>query len=259
MGPSTKAWLGAAVAVSVAILGAGCSSSSDDSSASTTTSTATGPTTTTLTTVTTGGEPVDVSSGDLPPTPISSILKLTSRYDPLGQPVDFDETAFGIPAGSVTAAWYPVDGYWAVYFQGLTPEQAGDKCLESDGWRPDPDGGFGSVVPSPLPTTSASPYSAGACQAFTQVPTKLLTGSVTGTSFILPWRELPPGSLHLCGTNAVVLTSTIRSSHPGLLSAAIGQTLSDGSVQVMGGGRGAGYPGDRLPPAIDVSGCKTIG
>lgn len=230
--------------------GAGCSSSGDDSFATSTTTSGAS-----TTTVTTPLEPVDVSNGDLPPTPISSILKLTSRYDPLGQPVDFDETAFGIPAGSVTAAWYPVDGYWAVYFQGLTPEQAGGKCLESDSGL----GGDFGPPPPPLPTTSASPYSAGACEALTRVPYKILTGSVTGTSFILPWRELPPGSLHLCGTNAVVLTSTIRSSHPGLLSAAIGQTLSDGSVQVMGGGRGAGYPGDRVPPAIDVSDCQTIG
>lgn len=218
-------WLRTLVAGVLVVGGlAACSDDGDD--AESTTTQASGPTSsaglTTTTTrattkTTTAGELVDVSGGDLPETPLTVGL-LRREGTSIG---------FGVPAGSVTAAWYPVDDDWAVHFQGLTPEQANGKCLRA----------------FPVTTTAgtlhpASPYGAGACDGDTRV------------------SLLPPGSLRLCGNKAIILVSDVHVDEPGpSMGAGLDRVLDDGSIQSLWGYVGVGLGS---VPALDVSLCETI-
>lgn len=223
MGPSSRARLSIAAVITVLVLGAGCSSSSDDSSATTTTTTAaSSASTTTLTTE--PAEPVDVSSGDLPPTPVSFVLDqagFISKFD------EFDPEVFGVPAGSVTAAWYRTTYGLAVWFGNLTLEQATNKCLGA--WA-NAVGGYGAG-------------GTNAC-AYRTIP---------------PATGEPAGSVYLCaGGSIILMTGIALPPDSGDLTAQIIQNVAPPALPlVMRGDISAGtYPD---VPAIDLSGCPRIG
>lgn len=187
--------------------GEGDDAASTTAKATSTTSPAGLTTTTTRTTSHTARAvgPVDVSDGDLPQTPLT--VGLTRR--------EGTDAGLGVPAGSVTAAWYPVDDHWAVHFQGLTPEQATGKCLKAFAVAV----GVGTLEP-------ASPYGAGACDGHTRV------------------SLLPPGSLRLCGNKAIILVSGVRVDTPGIPmiligcdSVSCGEGYTEATIQLSRNGK----------------------
>jgi len=220
MGHRGAAWLGMLLA-GVLVVGvlAACGDDGDDEASTTTEASSTTPSTEASTTTTTE-EAVDVSSGDLPPTQAFALDRYGVDYPGEGA---FDEARFGVPPGSVSAAWYRVGRVWAMHFQGLSPEQANGKCL-------------GTMTEA---TFTPRPYGPGACG---DLPAEF---------------SLPPGSLRLCGNKAIILTTELSFQGPLLgVGAQIQQLLDDGtSHQSM-----YGIPSHPIGavPAIDVSNCETI-
>lgn len=223
----TRRSVGVVVALA-ALVAAGCGSSKSASTATTASpQTTVAPGTSSSSVAGTGAQtsaptgPVDVQSGDFPDTPIIATLDQTYRNHGLS----FSATDFAVPAGSVTAAWYIVGETWAVYYRGLTKEQAIDKCP-----------GNSIKTATDFEHVTNSPYGALACKNF--------TGEV-----------LPPGSLHLCGGTAIVYTTAIPTSATGTLYGRLEQGLFDGSIQGMTSAINANTV---YVPTIDVSRCDVI-
>ena len=208
-----------------AMVAAGCASSkatSETSAASTTSSESSQTSTPASAAPTTGpGAVVDVSTTDFPDTPMTAALNQPYRNHGL----TFDSTSFAIAPGVVTAAWYIVGDSWAVYYRGLTPETALGKC---------PGNAIGGA--SGFEHVTNSPYGANACQGF-------------------PGVVLPPGSLHLCASKAIVYTSAIPISATGALYGSVEQLLFDASIQGMTSKVTANTA---YVPVIDVSHCDVI-
>jgi hypothetical protein len=188
---------------------AGCGDDADDPSATSERST------TTTATATPSDEPVDVSDGGLPPSPSNQLLD----HPHTGYAETIDEAAFGVAVSSVTARWYRLGRYYAVYFDGLTRQQAEGKCLAVVGHADGPDwAGFGE----------------GACEGMERV-------------------QNTPGALHLCGDEVLILETHIPVPAAGPQRAQISEV--DAGREMT-----AGRPiGVAEVPAIDVSGCETIG
>ena len=165
--------------------------------------------------------PIDVQSGDFPDTPVTATLEKPYRT----QSATFDAAMFGVASGAITAAWYVVGDSWAVYYRGLTKEQALGKCP-----------GNSIKTATGFEDISNSPYGALACKNHTDT-------------------VLPPGSLHLCGDKAVVYTTQIPKSAVGTLYGSLEQGLDDGSIQGMSSQVIADASG---APAIDVSRCQVV-
>ncbi len=222
-------WMTAVVAC--AAVATACGSDDAPGSPSTTASTAPASTTTEApetttttveaTTTTQPAGPVDVQVADFPETPLTAPLDQT--YGANG--AAFDEAAFGLAPDSLTAAWYRAGDRWAVHYRGLDSAGANGKCP-----------GNSIETASGFEYVSNSPYGALACSVF--------TGLV-----------LPPGSLYLCASTAVVYVSEIPIDAEGTLYGSLEQGLTDGSIQ---GATSTVVADAAVAPEIDPSSCQVF-
>ena len=103
------------------------------------------------TTTTVAEGPIDVSTADVPPSPVTG---------------PFAEGDLQLE-GEVVAAWYITGDVWTVYYEGLTEDVANGKCLGT------------ALVKAGGPVhETSSPYGALACQGFVTEGEILPPGSV---------------------------------------------------------------------------------
>jgi hypothetical protein len=124
------------------------SSAAETTAATTVVSTTAAPPSTT-TTVADG--PIDVSTLDVPPSPVTG---------------PFAEGDLQLE-GDIVAAWYVTGDVWTVYYDGLEEEEASGKCL-----------GTALVKAGGVVHETSSPYGALACQGFVTEGEILPPGSV---------------------------------------------------------------------------------